>query len=86
MFFPLFFVEATNCRSDSRSSALDLLSPQLVVDRRLLLVLRPQSLQSSVLEDPQFSILGPQISRPFHAVRPVDQIRAGPVHYGMSRN
>jgi hypothetical protein len=28
------------------SEILDLLNPQLVVDRRLLLVLRPQSLQS----------------------------------------
>jgi hypothetical protein len=32
---------------------VDLLGPQLVADRRWLLVLRPQSLQSLTLEDPQ---------------------------------
>ena len=42
---------ATNFLLDPE--VLDLLSPQLVADRRWLLALRPQSLQYLTLEDPE---------------------------------
>jgi hypothetical protein len=43
-----------------RFSVLNLRNPQLIADHRLLLALRPQSLQSLTLEDPPSSILGLQ--------------------------